>query len=366
LNASEASSLLPDLPRGASILITRLRSLGDLILETPAIAAVHAWRPDIRIFILVEGRFAPVFENNPAVSAVVTMSGLGDTARMLRRERFPIAYNQHGGPSSAILTALCGAPARVCWKNVQFSFLYNVHVPNPEEYYQNSSAHAAEHRLSQFYFTGLPRTPIPRAQVFPGSSAMESARAMLADAGIQDGTPYAVLQPEARSASMRWPAAKFAQVARWLREAHGIASVVNLSETGSELAAEVRREFVQCALIPRSPLPLRQLIALIAGATLYVGNDSGPTHVAAAAGVPVVAIFGPTNWRQWRPWRTKHRVASTGARFETIRGVAERFIGEDRPIQTIGVEEVRNACEEMLADGRNIRRGDPEEETREE
>ena len=360
MNASEASSLLPDLPRGAPILITRLRSLGDLILETPAIAALHAWRPDLRIFILVEERFAPVFEDNPAVCAILTARGFGDTTKTLRRERFPIAYNQHGGPRSAILTVLSAAPARVCWKNAQFSFLYNVLVPNPEEYYKNSSAHAAEHRISQFYFTGLPRGPIPRAQVFPSDSAMESARRTLVEGGIPNGTPYAVLQPEARSLSMRWPVAKFAQVARWLRETHGIASVVNSSESESELAAEVRRELGKFALVPHSPLPLRELIALIAGARLYVGNDSGPTHVAAAAGIPVVAIFGPTNWRQWRPWMTEHRVVSTGARFETIRGVAERFASEERAIQTIGVEEVCNACEELLADRGSIRHGDTE------
>lgn len=358
MNASEASSLLSDLPRGAPLLITRLRSLGDLILETPAIAALHSWRPDLRIFILVEERFAPVFENNPGVSVILTARGYGGTTMTPRRERFPIAYNQHGGPRSAILTALSAAPARVCWKNVQFSFLYNVHVPNPEEYYNNSSAHAAEHRMSQFYFTGLPRGPIPRAQVFPSGSAVECARRMLVEGGIPDGIPYAVLQPEARSASMRWPAAKFAQVARWLRETHGIASVVNSSESESELAAEVRRELEKCALVPHSPLPLRELIALIAGARLYVGNDSGPTHVAAAAGIPVVAIFGPTNHQQWRPWRTAHRVISTGARFETIRGVAEKFVSEERSIQTIGVEEVCDACEELLADGRRIQGDD--------
>jgi ADP-heptose:LPS heptosyltransferase len=360
LNASEASSLLPDLPRGAPILITRLRSLGDLILETPAIAALHAWRPDLRIFILVEERFAPVFENNPGVSVVLTARGYGGTIMTLRRERFPIAYNQHGGPRSAILTALSAAPVRVCWKNVQFSFLYNVHVPNPEEYYNNSSAHAVEQRISQFYFTGLPRGPIPRAQVFPSGSAVESARRMLVEGGIPDGAPYAVLQPEARSASMRWPTAKFAQVAHWLRETHGIASVVNSSESESELAAEVRRELGKCALVPHSPLPLRELIALIAGARLYVGSDSGPTHVAAAAGIPVVAVFGPTNHQQWRPWRTEHRVLSTGARFETIRGVAERFVSEERSIQTIGVEEVCDACEELLADLREIEGGHAE------
>ena len=73
------------------------------------------------------------------------------------------------------------------------------------------------------------------------------------------------------------------------------------------------------AVIPET-LNLRELIALVAGARVYVGNDSGPTHLAAAAGRPSVAIYGATSPAQWHPWQTAHRVVATGAKFRAVRG----------------------------------------------
>ena len=348
MKPSDSLSLLPGLPLGSELLLTRLRSLGDIVLETPAISALHAWRPDLRICVLLEERFAPALEGNPAVAEVIFSRDFRETAAALRRRRFPVAFNQHGGPRSAILTAASGAPLRVCWKGFQFSFLYNVHVPDAEEFYGIPIVHAVEHRISQFYATGLPRGPIPRAQIFPQAGAAQQVSRMRAGRGLAEGAPYAVLQPGARLASMRWPAAHFAEIARWLREAHGIASIVNLSGNETDIAADVRKELQECAVVPE-PCNLRELIALIAGARLYVGNDSGPTHLAAAAGRPSVAIYGATSAAQWGPWQTKHRVVTTGATFRAVRGDKLQVASEPRSIESIRVEEVRDACEELLA-----------------
>jgi heptosyltransferase III len=348
LKISEASSLLPDLPRGSKILIVRLRSLGDLVLETPAIAALHAWRPDLLIHILVEPRFAAVFDGNPALCKVMFSRGLVETARQLQRQRFPIVFNQHGGPRSAILTAASGAKLRVCWKGFQFGFVYNVRVPDAKEFYGRAVVHTVEHRISQFYCTGLPRVSIPKAQVFPQAEAIESVKRILAGQGIEPGAPYAVLQPGARLAGMRWPIEKFAEVARWLRSRHGIRSVVNLAPADADVAADVRATLRDCCGIP-DPLNIRELIALIAGARILVGNDSGPVHVASAAGCPVVAVYGATNPAQWHPWQTKYRAVHTGAVFDPQRGDKSFAERELRPIRMIAVEEICAACEELLA-----------------
>lgn len=348
MNLNEPSSLLPDLPHGAEILIARLRSLGDIVLETPAIAAVHAWRPDLRICVLIEPRFAAALEGNPAVAETLFSGDFAATAALVRRRRFPMLFNQHGGPRSALLTALSGAPARVGWKGFQFSFVYNVPVPDAPEFYGRSPVHTVEHRISQFYWTGLPRGPIPGARVFPQPDAAESIRGVLGQNGISPGAPYAVLQPGARLASMRWPAAKFSEIARWLRDAHGIATVVNLAAREYEIAAQVRNEMRDCALVPPS-LDLRQLVALIAGAKLFVGNDSGPSHLAAATARPAVVIYGSTNPAQWRPWASPHRVVATGAMFRAVRGDKTIATSVPRRIADVAVEEVRSACEELLS-----------------
>ncbi|MFZ3217380.1 MAG: glycosyltransferase family 9 protein [Candidatus Acidiferrales bacterium] len=348
MNSNDPSNLLPALPRGAEILIIRLRSLGDLVLETPSIAALHAWRPDLRISVLVEPRFAPVLEGNPAIAELVTSRGLGETAFELLRRKFPVVYNQHGGPRSAMLTGASGAAARVGWAGYQYSFLYNVGVPDAKDFYGAGAVHAVEHRISQFYWTGLPRGPIPRAEVFPRAGAIASVAGKLAQKGIGAGEPYALLQPGARLPGMRWPAARFVEIARWLRDERGIASVVNLGARDEEVAAEVQREIGNCAVILDSQLDIRELIALIAGSRIFVGNDSGPAHVAAALQRPSVVLFSLTDPVQWRPWQAEHRVVQTGATFEHPRGDKAVMKSNPRPISSIAFEEVREACGELL------------------
>ena len=348
-NVNDPSTLLPALPQGAEILIIRLRSLGDLVLETPAIAALRSWRPDLRISVLVEPRFAPVLEGNPAIGELVFSRGLGETALDLLRRKFPIVFNQHGGPRSAMLTGASGSPLRVGWAGFQYSFLYNVVVPDAKEFYGAPAVHTVEHRISQFYFTGLPRGPIPRAQVFPQPDAIASVAGKLAKTGIAPGEPYALLQPGARLPGMRWPVAKFAEIARRLREKHGIASVVNLGARDDEIAAEVQAAMRNCAVVMDFRLDVRELIALIAASRIFVGNDSGPAHLAAALQRPSVVIFGVTDPVQWRPWQAEHRIVQTGAAFDHPRGDKAALIGNPPAIATIAVDEVSQNCDELLA-----------------
>lgn len=344
---SDPSLLLPHLPRGAEILIVRLRSLGDIVLETPAIAALHGWRPDLRICVLVEPWCAAVLEGNTAVAERIFSRGFAKTALELRRHKFPLVFNQHGGPRSALLTAAASSPARVCWDGFQFSFLYNVHVPDKKEFFGTSGAHTVEHRISQFYWTGLPRGPIPRAQLFPQPDAVESVARALSEKGIAPGQPYAVLQPAARLATMRWPVEKFREIARWLRNSHGVASVVNLGPLHDDITGRIRRELSDCATIVDS-FDVRELIALIVGARLFVGNDSGPAHLAAAAARPSVVLFSSTNPSEWRPWKTEHRIVHTNAVFESRRGDKSVLVTEERTIASIGADEVSAACDEIL------------------
>jgi heptosyltransferase III len=347
---NHSASLLPSLPQDAEILIIRLRSLGDLVLETPTIAALHSWRPDLRISVLVEPRFASVLEGNPAIAELISSrSSVIATAQELRKRRFPIVFNQHGGPRSAILAGLAGAPWRVGWAGYQYSFIYNVHVPDAKAFYGADAVHTVEHRMSQFYWAGLPRGPIPNAQVFPLSDAVQSIARKLAEKGIAPGAPYAVLQPGARLADMRWPVARFAEIARWLREKHGIGSVVNLGARDAEISGDVQHEMRKCAVILPPPLDIRELVALIAGSRIFVGNDSGPMHLAAALQRPSVVIFSVTDPVQWRPWQSPHRTVQTGATYHHPRGDKGIVASNPRSISSIGFEEVRDACGELLS-----------------
>ena len=132
---------------------------------------------------------------------------------------------------------------------------YNVHVPDAEEFYGTPIVHTVEHRISQLYWTGLPRGPIPRARkVLANADARESVvpRAHARKRGIAspaDPMPYC--SPAHRLVTMGWPVSKYAEIARWMLKAHGITSVVNWGPRDEgDLAAEVRREMEDCAVVP--------------------------------------------------------------------------------------------------------------------
>jgi len=337
MKPSDPASLLPNLPQGSSVLIIRLRSLGDTVLLTPALSALHAWRPDLRLSVLLEPAFAQILEGNPAVAETLVLRGSLETVLAMRRRKFAVAYNQHAGPRSALLTAACGAPLRVCWHNRQYRFAYNVEVPPFDIFFQRSYGHTVENDMIQFYGTGLPQGPIPASRVYPQPDAVAAIAQQLAARGIAPGKPYAVLRPGASSSDKRWPVEHFAWLARWLREEKGIATVVNLGPGDQEIAAATRQALAPEDVLLDS-LDLRHLVALLADTRLFVGNDSGPTHIASALQRPVVVIFGASNSTHWAPWQTRHRLI--------------HHTGAQSSILTVTREEVRDACDSLLAEAR--------------
>jgi heptosyltransferase III len=353
-------SLLPDLPRNANVLIVRLRSIGDVVLTLPALQALHEWRPDLRIHMLVEPLCAPLVEGHPAISEVIVLRTFWDTVWQLRRRHFAIAFNMHGGPTSAFLTRLSGAPLRVCWAQRQYSSFYNVRVPIHFPVGGRVEMHTAEHRLQQFLYTGLPEKPLPAAQVYVDAKAAEGVRQKLAEKGLQPGEPYAVLRPGASQANKRWPVERFAAIARWLRESHGIASVVNLGPGDEQIEAAVRQHFASidrgvgntdansATGIIIDSLDLRELMALLAGSCFFLGNDTGPTHIAAALAKKSVVVFGASDSKVWSPWKTEYRlVENSFPCSQCPRGRCES-LAASQCIFYVSVAQVREACAALL------------------
>jgi len=347
-NPQAPSSLLPNLPRNANVLIVRLRSIGDVVLTLPALQALHDWRPDLRTHMLVEPLSAPLLEGHPAITEVIVLRKFWETVRLLRQREFSIAFNMHGGPTSAFLTRLSGAPVRVCWAQRQFSSFYNVHVPIHFPVAGRIEMHTAEHRLQQLLYTGLPEKPLPAAKVYVNPDAKERMRRKLAEQGIGPDQPYAVIRPGASQANKRWPTELFAAIAQWLRDAHGIATVVNLGPGDEQIAAEVKQRFAGLGIII-SDLDLRGLVALLAGSSLFIGNDTGPTHIAAALGKKSVVIFGASDSKVWSPWKTEYRLVENPFPCKQCPQGKCESLGISQCILAISVDEVRDACEALLA-----------------
>jgi heptosyltransferase III len=351
LDLKHPSSLLPDLPQNSRILIIRLRSLGDVVLLTPVLSAIHSWRPDLRLSVLVEPAWKTVLEGNPAVSEILTTDGFLSTALRLRRQHFPVVFNQHGGPTSALWTLATGAAARICWKGKQFGFAYNITVPDAQEYFGTLKVHTVEQRMIPFWCCGLPRGPIPFGEIVVRKEARQAVRSKLLEKGIAQGH-YAVVQPGARYPSKRWPPANFVAIAQWLREKCGLQPVISLGPDEASVAGEIASSArgLNPPPVILNSLSLPELIALIADASFYVGNDAGPAHIAAAAATPSVIVFGSSNSTHWRPWQQHYRVVAGDCPCQPTSG--ERCVNfpEPRCIQSIAVKDVQDACAALLSE----------------
>jgi len=269
---------LATLGEGARVLIVRLRSLGDCVLTTPALQLLAAYRPDLQIAVAVEDRFRAVFEGNPYIAAVLPPR-VGSVLAWQPR----LTINFHGGPRSALLTAASLASRRAGFGHFPQQWLYTLRIPRAQEILgEERKVHTAEHLASAMFWLGVPKAEIPRARLF---APPPLARA-----------PYAVIHPFASAAGKAWPAGRFVEVAKNLP-----VQPVFIGTMGDDFAPFDGFECVRRAA-------LAEVMSLIAGAAVFVGNDSGPAHIAAAYGRPVVVLYGTSDPVIWAPWRTESQV----------------------------------------------------------
>ena len=293
---------LAGLRSGARVLVIRLRSLGDTVLMTPALRLLHEWRPDLEISVVVESPWNELLEGNPAIHRVLTAGGKLGTAWRVWRAGYDAVINLHGGPTSAWMTRVSGARLRAGFAHYRADSAYTHRVPAAQEILgRNGPVHTAEHVASCFFWLGLPVTTLPPAEVFPQEEASERVARRLRSFGIGPGEGYAVIHPTALYDTKQWKAAGFAEASEYLEERYGLRSVYVCGETEVRALDAVERHAPR-PLLRAAGWPIRDLVALMGGARVMVGNDSGPAHIAAAAHIPVVAIFGSSHSAVWKPW----------------------------------------------------------------
>ena len=273
-------TVLEQLPERSRITIVRLRSLGDCVLTTPAIALLHDFRPDLSISVCVEERFQAVFEGNPRIDAIV-----GPNWQAVRRSKPRLCINFHGGTRSQWMTAVSGAHWRAGFANHSFTAAYNIKIPRAQRILGvNRTVHTAEHLASAVIALGVPPREVPPAELYASGSPVSGR--------------YAVLHPFASEPGKKWPAERFNELARYLALWH--VQPIFLAGTGDDTAS----------FLPHTAFrgSLSEAKAVISGAAIFIGNDSGPAHMAAAFGIPSVVLFGASDPAIWSPWRTHSEV----------------------------------------------------------
>ncbi len=286
LRVPAQTNIIEQLPSGGRVAIVRLRSLGDCVLSAPAIDILHHARPDLQIAVVVEDRFADLFRGNPAISEV-----LPPTVRAMRAFAPELCLNLHGGTRSARLTLLSGAKFRAGFDIFRPAFAYNTPIPTAQEILDvTRRVHTAEHMAAAMFYLGVERTWVPRARV-----AAPAGRSRHAPMGS-----YAVIHPFAATPEKTWPAASFLEAAEFIRDSMHLEPVF-VGGPADDFAPFQNHSCVVGA-------PLAEVAQLMRDASLFLGNDSGPAHVAAAFGLPMVVLFGPSDAEIWSPWRTVGKV----------------------------------------------------------
>jgi predicted lipopolysaccharide heptosyltransferase III len=290
-----------------SVLVIRLRSIGDTVLTTPSLFALRRFLPKVRIDMLVEDWVAPVLDGCEYLDNVIMMKREGlltrvSLARQLRAQQYDVVYNLHGGTTATLLTRATGARHRVGFAHYQYRGLHNHLAPSSLLLWGNDKAHSVEQQLALIGWTGVPVSDRPPTHLAVTANAAAAVAARLRAAGLDEATPFALIHPAASYLTKQWAADKFAGLVDDLA-ARGLVSVVITAPHETELVGELQAA-ATAPVVSLTDLSLPEVSALAARARLFVGNDSGIAHIAAAVSTPAVVIFGSSNVAHWRPWST--------------------------------------------------------------
>jgi lipopolysaccharide heptosyltransferase I len=284
------------------VLIVRLGAMGDVVHAIPVAAALRRAFPAARIDWLVSAKHREILDLVPVIDRRLVINDRTDASggtslvaaiRELRAGHYDVALDLQGLIKSAVLARASGAPrvvgfsSRYARERLARIFYTDAFDPGRGGLYDpRETRHVVEINLGILSVLGVaaPKPEFPIEAV-----ASEPAH----DASRRTGGRYALLNPGAAWPNKRWPPARLAAVAVELRRRHGLMSVVLWGPGEEALGAEVVAGADGAALLS-AKTTIADLVALARGAALMISGDTGPTHVAAALGTPIVGIYGPT------------------------------------------------------------------------
>jgi len=334
------------------VLVVRLRSIGDTVLATPSLYALRRFLPNARIDVLLEDWVAPLLDGFEDVNNVITVARKGTraraiVARQIRADKYDVVYNLHGGTTATFLTRATGARHRVGYAEYRYDWLHNHLAPDPVKLWKRENLHSVEGQLGLFGWTGVPVSDLPPTRLFVTPGANASVNERLRAAGIDESTPVALIHPAAAFDSKQWATENFARIAEYLAE-RGFVPVAIVAPHEASVALKFKQ--ASSVAIPTFiDLALPEVTALAARAGLFVGNDSGIAHIAAAVRCPSVVIFGSSNVTHWRPWsNAPYEIVREELPCQPCPGYTCAEFDEPQCIRRIPVERVRDAIEKLL------------------
>ncbi len=275
-----------------NVLIVRLSAMGDIVHTVPVAVALRRHRPEARIDWLVDRRYAVTLDLFDAVDRVITVDPAGawratvGVVRALRRTGYDAVIDAQGLLKSAILARFAGGArtigfAREALREPAAARFYT------ETVMPDRAAHVARQNLSLLTALGIAASDI--------ATPVRAIESGVADEVVRaDGPRFGILNPGAGWPNKQWPPERFGEVARVIAQRHGLEWIVVWGPGEEALARRVEEASSGTAMLA-PPTTLPDLMALIERAAIVIAGDTGPIHLAAAAGTPVVGLYGPTN-----------------------------------------------------------------------
>lgn len=287
------------------ILLIRLSSLGDVVLTTPVIRAVRAHFPNAYIAMLVAKQSADVLQENPHLDEIITFDRFSknkDTGEMLRvvrilRERkFTLTIDLQRKLRTELLMYLSGAAERVGKGR-----LCTVRVP------EQGNKHATAHYFDLLHAAGIPAVD-QRLEMFLAAPERADAARQFDAAGVTKTGLKVGLFPGAGWKLREWMPERFAAIGDKLVEHFDANVLIFGGQTEAELVDTVANLMDARAITFAGDLAIRELAACIEKCDLFLTNDTGPMHIAAAVGTPTVSLFGPGNHIRFQPLGELHQI----------------------------------------------------------
>jgi len=340
--------------RQGGVLVIQTAFLGDVVLTTPLLRALKAARPEERLTVLTAPVGRQVLEGLAFVDQVLTFDKRAParlwaaTARLsfrLRQERFSMIIAAQRSLRSGVLARATGASARIGFVGAAGAWAYTARIDwNPRE-------HAVHRYLALGAAAGLdPECADPNPEVAVSNSARRSAAALLATHGVEEHEGLLAIAPGSIWGTKRWTPEGFARVAA-CAPARGLRAVLLGSADEHALCLQVAGASAG-AVVLAGQTTIPEMAAVLARARVLVANDSGTGHVAAAVGIPVLTVFGPTVPEfGYAPYGSRNRIVQHEAldcRPCHRHGPAVCPLGHHRCMREIDPETIEGTLDELL------------------
>ncbi len=328
------------------ILLIRLRRIGDIILTTPSIQVLREHFPHADISFIVEEPYKELVEGNKDLNRVIVhkkspkLKEFLKSIQRIRREKFDVVIDFHGGPRASLLTLFARARFKIGYQIKYKSFIYNIKVPRkPQEGY----IHSAENHINLVKSLGIrvrssPSLHLPEAT----KEQIEKIKRMITEHHLER-SKMIIIHIGAGNEFRQWGKDKFVELTHLLSQIPKTKIILVGTPEDQKIEEHILKMSSAPIISLIGKLTLNELKLFIARSFLFIGVDSGPMHIAAATSTPLVALFGPNLSTINAPWKANAVVIEK--KLDCRPCDQRRCIYKDiRCLRSITAEEVYQAC----------------------